>query len=84
MTRILDARIRRIRPAVVAFVGVTLYQYFFGLAASGGAGAKPETIHEARVFVLPNPSGLNWRDAWPRASRSQLCEGCAMVFDRIG
>jgi double-stranded uracil-DNA glycosylase len=57
--RILDARIRRIHPVVVAFVGVTLYQYFFGLAASGGAGAKPETIHGARVFVLPNPSGLN-------------------------
>ncbi len=57
--RILDARIRRMRPAVVAFVGITLYRYFFGLAASGGAGAKPETIHGARVFVLPNPSGLN-------------------------
>jgi TDG/mug DNA glycosylase family protein len=57
--RILDARIRRIRPTVVAFVGITLYQYFFGLTASGGAGAKPETIHGARVFVLPNPSGLN-------------------------
>jgi len=57
--RTLDARIRRIHPTVVAFVGITLYQYFFGLAASGGAGAKPETIHGARVFVLPNPSGLN-------------------------
>jgi len=57
--RILDARVRRIRPAIVAFVGITLYQCFFGLAASGGAGAKPETIHGARVFVLPNPSGLN-------------------------
>ena len=26
---------------------------------STGAGAKPELIHGARVFVLPNPSGLN-------------------------
>ena len=57
--RTLNAKIRRVRPAIVALVGITLYQYFFGLASSGGAGAKPETIHGARVFVLPNPSGLN-------------------------
>ncbi len=57
--RTLDARVRRIRPAIVAFVGITLYRYFFGLAAGGGAGAKAETIHGAHVFVLPNPSGLN-------------------------
>ncbi len=57
--RTLTAKIRRVRPAIVAFVGITLYQYFFSLAASGGAGPKPEVIHGARVFVLPNPSGLN-------------------------
>ena len=32
---------------------------YFARAASGGAGAKPETIAGARVFVVPNPSGLN-------------------------
>jgi double-stranded uracil-DNA glycosylase len=56
---VLKRKIRRLRPAVVAFVGLTLYQDFFGYPASGGAGAKPETIYGARVFVLPNPSGLN-------------------------
>src|SRR5207249_3714175 len=45
--------------AVVAFVGLTIYQRFFGHKESGGAGLKPETIAGARVFVLPNPSGLN-------------------------
>ena len=57
--RTLNAEDSTYPSGVVAFVGITLYRYFFGLAASGGAGAKPETIHGARVFVLPNPSGLN-------------------------
>jgi hypothetical protein len=32
---------------------------FFGRAAGSGPGEKPETISGARVFVVPNPSGLN-------------------------
>ena len=55
----LARRIRRARPEVVAFVGVTVYRAFFGAAASGGPGPKRERIGRARVFVLPNPSGLN-------------------------
>ena len=51
--------IRRVKPRTVAFVGVTVYRAFSGPAASPGPGAKPERIGEARVFVLPNPSGLN-------------------------
>jgi TDG/mug DNA glycosylase family protein len=52
-------KIARMRPRVVAFVGVSLYQTFFKLKTSGGPGPKPETIAGARVFVVPNPSGLN-------------------------
>jgi double-stranded uracil-DNA glycosylase len=51
--------IRRASPEVVAFVGVTVYRAFFGVAASAGPGPKRERIGRARVFVLPNPSGLN-------------------------
>jgi TDG/mug DNA glycosylase family protein len=51
--------IARLRPRVVAFVGVTVYRAFFGPRASLGPGPKPERIGDARVFVLPNPSGLN-------------------------
>ena len=47
------------QPAVVAFVGVTVYRTFFGNADGPGPGPKPETIGKARVFVVPNPSGLN-------------------------
>ena len=57
--RRLAATIARIRPAVIAFVGVTAYRQFFGPSASGGAGPKPERIGDARVFVVPNPSGRN-------------------------
>ena len=43
------------------FVGVILYRRFFGRARLGspGPGLKPDELHGARVFVLPNPSGLN-------------------------
>jgi double-stranded uracil-DNA glycosylase len=51
--------IARLEPRVVAFVGVTVYRHFFGLGSGGGAGPKPERIGKARVFVVPNPSGLN-------------------------
>jgi double-stranded uracil-DNA glycosylase len=69
--RRLMAKVRRLRPEVVAFVGVTIYREFFGKvpprasgltateAATAGAGAKTELLCGARVFVLPNPSGLN-------------------------
>lgn len=81
--RTLAVKVRRLRPEVVAFVGITIYRDFFGKAAlraaarpfvqnasagetasasdtaRAGAGAKPELICGAKVFVLPNPSGLN-------------------------
>jgi double-stranded uracil-DNA glycosylase len=57
--RALAAKCRRWRPAVVAFVGVSLYQMYFRLPRSGGPGEKPERLAGARVFVVPNPSGLN-------------------------
>lgn len=69
--RRLTRKIRRLAPETVAFVGVTIYREFFGKAPSeapgkpstgtahAGAGAKTDLICGARVFVLPNPSGLN-------------------------
>ena len=61
--RDLRQRIPALSPQVVAFVGLSVYQRFFGLKTSGGAGTKPETLDcrdgKATVFALPNPSGLN-------------------------
>jgi TDG/mug DNA glycosylase family protein len=57
--RVLARKCARLKPRVVAFVGLSLYQMYFRHPRSGGAGEKPETIAGARVFVVPNPSGLN-------------------------
>jgi double-stranded uracil-DNA glycosylase len=64
----LERKIRRYRPATVALVGVTVYRALAPLLHDGAVridaraevvGLRPETIHGARVFVLPNPSGRN-------------------------
>jgi TDG/mug DNA glycosylase family protein len=57
--RALAKKIEVWRPRVVAFVGLSVYQTFFALKKSGGAGPKEERVAGARVFVVPNPSGLN-------------------------
>jgi double-stranded uracil-DNA glycosylase len=49
----------KLKPRVVALVGVGIYPVVFQLRASGGPGPKPERVGDARVFVVPNPSGLN-------------------------
>ncbi len=43
----------------MAFVELSIWQRYFGRKVSGGPGAKRERVGSARVFVLPNPSGLN-------------------------
>lgn len=57
--RSLRRKVGRVRPRAVVLVGLSVYQDLFGLKASGGPGAKPETLAGAPVFVVPNPSGLN-------------------------
>ena len=56
----LRRKVRRWKPRVVAFVGVTLYRFVFDVR--GGAvqlGPQSERFEGARVWVLPNPSGRN-------------------------
>jgi TDG/mug DNA glycosylase family protein len=62
--RALDKKVDACRPDIVALVGVTLYR-----AVSKVLGGTPRqkikvgfqspTMHGARIFVLPNPSGRN-------------------------
>ena len=56
--RRLAAKVRRYRPAAVAFLGVGAYCHAFGLARAA-IGEQPARFEGARVWVLPNPSGLN-------------------------
>ena len=60
-TRRLRTKVRKWKPAVVALVGVTLFRAVFGKRPSErvGLGLQVETLEDARVFVLPNPSGRN-------------------------
>lgn len=55
--RTLRRKVARWKPRTVALVGLTLYKVIFAKPAK--PGLAPETLSGARVFVLPNPSGLN-------------------------
>jgi double-stranded uracil-DNA glycosylase len=59
--RVLRRKVRRWKPKIVAFVGVTLYRAVFGQPASVPVTLGPQTerFEGARVVVLPNPSGRN-------------------------
>ena len=57
--RVLATMVVLVHLAFVAFVGSRVYRAFFGPRASVGAGPKPERIGQARIFVVPNPSGRN-------------------------
>lgn len=50
------------RPAVLAVAGVTAYRTAFGWPKAQ-IGAQVERLGPSRVWVLPNPSGLN--ASWP-------------------
>ncbi|HEY5945265.1 MAG TPA: mismatch-specific DNA-glycosylase [Kofleriaceae bacterium] len=60
----LRAKVRDMQPEVVALVGVTLYPIVVRRERGApkllpGPGPKPDIIEGARLFVVPNPSGLN-------------------------
>jgi len=56
--RLLARKVKKYRPRVVAILGVGAYRQAFG-RPKATMGEQLERIHSARVWVLPNPSGLN-------------------------
>lgn len=54
----LRRKVARYRPRVVAFLGLGAYRSAFD-AADATVGPRGEHLAGARVWVLPNPSGLN-------------------------
>ena len=56
--RALERKVRRYRPRVLAIVGIGAYRAAFGRPRAK-LGAQPETIGATKIWVLPNPSGLN-------------------------
>ena len=54
----LVTKLEKHRPRFVAFLGLTAYRTAFG-RASATMGPQEETLAGSRVWLLPNPSGLN-------------------------
>ena len=54
----LEAFVAEHRPVVVAIAGITAYRTAFGRPRAQ-LGEQPERLGEARLWVVPNPSGLN-------------------------
>jgi double-stranded uracil-DNA glycosylase len=56
--RRLKAKAQRYRPRLLAFLGIGAYRVAFGRPRATLA-EQPEPIGSSRVWILPNPSGLN-------------------------
>ena len=56
--RLLVAKMNRYKPRVLAVLGVGAYRAAFGQRRAA-MGLQPDSIGDTRLWVLPNPSGLN-------------------------
>ena len=56
--RLLEEKVDRLRPAWLAVLGVTAYRGAFR-HRQAQVGRQEDRVADARVWVLPNPSGLN-------------------------
>jgi double-stranded uracil-DNA glycosylase len=77
--QLLAAKVAALRPRWLAVVGVTAFRAAFA-RPHAAVGAQPESIGATRVWLLPNPSGLNalWTtprlvDAFAELRRNAVC-----------
>jgi double-stranded uracil-DNA glycosylase len=54
----LEIKVKRYRPAVLAVLGISAYRMAWGQPRAE-VGLQNDPGHETRVWILPNPSGLN-------------------------
>ena len=67
--RRLEGKVRRFRPLAVAFLGLSAYR--IGLERPAARpGPQEATLGGSRVWLLPNPSGLNARYQLPELVRA--------------
>ena len=67
--RALESKLRRWRPAFVAFLGLSAYRTAFG-RPDAVAGGQHLRLGGARVWLLPNPSGVNAHYQVPDLARA--------------
>lgn len=65
----LRATVRDTRPAVVAVAGITAYRSAFGVRGAR-IGEQDDDFEAARLWVVPNPSGLNAHETVETLARS--------------
>ncbi|MBF9254462.1 G/U mismatch-specific DNA glycosylase [Pontibacter sp. 172403-2] len=51
-------KVKNYKPQVLAVLGITAYRKAFDCAGAG-IGLQEQTLGSTRIWVLPNPSGLN-------------------------
>ena len=56
--KVVTRKVRKFKPRYLAVVGISSYRIAFDRPAAI-VGPQTETIGETRLWVLPNPSGLN-------------------------
>jgi TDG/mug DNA glycosylase family protein len=67
--RRIEAKVRRYRPKVIAFVGMGAYRTAFGRPRARG-GRQEERLAGAVIWVLPNPSGRTAGYQMPALARA--------------
>jgi double-stranded uracil-DNA glycosylase len=71
------------RPAFVAIAGVTAYRTAFG-RPKAQIGPQPESLGPARLWILPNPSGLNASWTLPRLTEAFAALHAAVTTSTAG
>jgi double-stranded uracil-DNA glycosylase len=56
--KVVTAKVLKFKPRLLAVVGISSYRIAFD-RPTAVVGPQPETIGMTRLWVLPNPSGLN-------------------------
>lgn len=76
---VLREKVERHRPAWLAVLGVTAYRSAFG-DRHAQVGPQPFALGDTRVWVLPNPSGLNahWTPTALAAELARLREAAGL------
>jgi TDG/mug DNA glycosylase family protein len=79
--RLLTAKVARYRPRWVAIVGITAYRTAFD-RRHAAMGQQPELLADSKLWVLPNPSGLNAH--WSAAALAEEFARFRTVVDGEG
>jgi TDG/mug DNA glycosylase family protein len=76
--RKLRAKVRRYQPRILAVLGVGAYREAFD-RPKAVIGPQEEMVHQTRVWVMPNPSGLNANYQLPDLVRlfRELCSAAS-------